>query len=368
MPAPARDPAGAPRPLPPGQASPPAPVAADVTGPSTLPSDGDEPPAFPAPPMAPEERLEQVARVLANAAAGDFAEKLALPETETCIEDRIAILARFLLDDLERAHEARQREVERLREIDQMKGRFINTAAHELGTPLTPLRMQVHMLESGRCGPLTPQQERAVKILGRNLERVVLLVGDLLAISRMEAGELKLRKAPLDLGTLVRETHDSFVDGARQRGLDLQLEADDALPVDGDAARLGQVLYNLTTNALKFTPRGGRVSLRARRRGHEALVEVQDSGIGLSADDIARLAQPFVKITDVGPHGDAGTGLGLYISKGLVERHGGLLWVSSPGRGQGTTVSIAIPLRDEARLPPTVHDSGVDEHGAALSA
>jgi signal transduction histidine kinase len=330
----------------------------------TTPGPDDAPP-LPRPPISPEQRLEQLARVLANAAAGDFSEKLELPEAETCVEDRVAILARFLLDDLERAQEARTRDVERLREIDQMKGRFINTAAHELGTPLTPLRMQIHLLQEGKCGPLTPQQDRAVKILARNIDRVVLLVGDLNAISRMEAGELKLRKAPLDLAALVHETYESFVDGAAQRGLGLDLQVDGGLWVDGDPARLGQVLYNLTTNALKFTPRGGKVVLRARLRGKEALVEVQDSGIGLSADDIARLAQPFVKLTDIGPHGDAGTGLGLYISKGLVERHGGLLWVSSPGPGRGTTVSFAVPLREvptpiSETVASRLHEAAVD--------
>ena len=312
----------------------------------------DGPPGLPPPPLTPEQRLEQLARVLAAAAAGDFSEKLDLPERELGIEDRIVILARFLLDDLQRAHEARVREVERLKEIDQLKGRFINTAAHELGTPLTPLKIQTDMLEKGLLGPLNPQQTRSVGIIARNLTRVVMLTGDLLSISRMEAGELKLRKAPLDVARLAAETYESFVDGAGHRGLDLQLQAEEPLWVDGDAARLGQVLYNLTTNALKFTPRGGRVAIRARRRGNEALVEVQDSGIGLSSDGIARLAQPFVKLTEVGPHGDAGTGLGLYISKGLVERHGGLLWVSSPGKDQGTTVSFAIPLRPEDAPAP----------------
>lgn len=310
----------------------------------------DTPSPLPVRPRQPEEQLEQLARVLANAAAGDFSEKLDLPDREGAVEDRVVILARFLLEDLERAQAVRNREIERLREIDQMKGRFINTAAHELGTPLTPLKVQLHLLESGQLGPLAPAQSRAVKILARNLTRVITLVGDMLSISRMDAGELKLRKVPLDLAALVAETCDSFVDGARQRGITLQQQAPEALFIHGDAARLGQVLYNLTNNALKFTPSGGTVTVRARRRGNEALVQVQDTGIGLESDEIARLAQPFMKLADTSPHGDPGTGLGLYITKGLVERHGGLLWIESPGKDKGTTVSFAIPLLDD--VPP----------------
>lgn len=328
-------------------------AAADArTGP--LPGDGREGrrDALPPPPLTPEQRLDQLARVLANAAAGDFSEKLDLPDTERSPEDRVVILARFLLDDLERAQHVRNREIERLREIDQMKGRFINTAAHELGTPLTPLKVQAHLLESGQLGPLTPAQQRAVSIINRNLGRVVVLVGDLLSISRMDAGELKLRKVPLDLAALVVETVDSFVDGARQRGLTLRHDVADGLFVEGDPARLGQVLYNLTNNALKFTPSGGTITVRAFRRRHEAVVRVQDTGIGLTADEIARLAQPFVKLADQGPHGDPGTGLGLYITKGLVERHGGLLWVESAGKDQGTTVSFALPLLESIPAPP----------------
>lgn len=308
------------------------------------PPAADGPGPLPPPPLSPEQRLDQLARVLANAAAGDFSEKLDLPDVERGPEDRVAILARFLLDDLERAQQVRTREVERLHEIDQMKGRFINTAAHELGTPLTPLKLQTHLLETGQLGALTQRQRRAVDIISRNLARVALLVGDLLSISRMDAGELKLRKVPLDLAALVTETVDTFIDGARQRGITLRHEVPDSLIVEGDPARLGQVLYNLTNNALKFTPAGRTVTVRARVRGREALVQVQDTGIGLTADEIGKLAQPFVKFTDVSPHGDPGTGLGLYITKGLVERHGGLLWIESPGKDKGTTVSFALPI------------------------
>jgi len=322
--------------------------------PRTVEEDEGQPPE-PSSAPRPSSRLEQVARVLAKAAGGDFSEKLELPETEDSAEDRIAILARFLLDDLEAAQEMRRREVERLREIDRLKGRFINMAAHELGTPLTPLKMQAHMLASGELGPLTERQGRALTILQRNLDRVILLVGDLLSISRMEAGELRMHKLPLDLAPLVAETFESFEDGASARGILLERDIRGPLPVEGDAARLGQVLYNLITNALKFTPTGGRVAVRARVRGSEALVQVQDSGIGLTADEIARLAQPFVKLADQSPHGDPGTGLGLYITKGLVERHGGLLWLESAGPGRGTTVSFAIPLRaGDAHGPPAL--------------
>ncbi len=332
--------------------------ARPMAHPEVRPDPYDSLPArLPPPVPTPEQRLEQLARVLANATAGDFSEKLDLPERELGLEDRVVILARFLLEDLERAQHARNREIERLREIDQMKSRFINTAAHELGTPLTPLKLQVHLLHAGQLGPLTPPQRRAVGIVSRNLGRVAMLVGDLLSISRMDAGELKLRKVPFDLAALVSETFDTFVDGARERGITLRHEVPDGLFVDGDPARLGQVLYNLTNNALKFTPSGGTVMLRARARGHEALVQVQDTGIGLTSDEIARLAQPFVKLADTSPHGDPGTGLGLYITKGLVERHGGLLWLESGGKGHGTTASFAIPLLKD--LPGTVRKPDV---------
>lgn len=339
-------------------------AADEALRPHGAPSDADDdgPRPLPNRPKTPEEQLEQLARVLANAAAGDFSEKLDLPDRETAVEDRVVILTRFLLDDLERAQAVRNREIDRLKEIDQMKGRFINTAAHELGTPLTPLKVQLHLLESGQLGPLAPQQARAVKILSRNLSRVMTLVGDMLSISRMDAGELKLRKAPLDLAALVAETCDSFVDGARQRGITLQAQAPEALFIHGDMSRLGQVLYNLTNNALKFTPSGGTVTVRARRHGTEALVQVQDTGIGLDADDIARLAQPFVKLADASPHGDPGTGLGLYIAKGLIERHGGLLWLESPGKGMGATVSFAIPLLEDVPAPKTpIAEAPLDE-------
>ncbi|MEA3191463.1 MAG: two-component system, sensor histidine kinase ChiS [Thermoplasmata archaeon] len=293
------------------------------------------------------QRLGRLADAMARAIAGDFSSRVDVPASDASVVDRVLLLARFILDDLERAHKERSREVEKLREIDRMKSRFINTAAHELGTPLTPIRLQMHLLRSGAAGPTTEAQERALGILNRNLDRVVLLSGDLLSVSRMEAGELRLHKAPMDLATLVRDTYESFVGPAQERGVHLELVPGPPLWVDGDAARLGQVLDNMTTNALKFTPRGGRVRIGARRRGTEALVQVEDSGIGLSGDELARLFKPFAKLADQSPHGDPGTGLGLYISKGLVERHGGLMWIESPGRGQGATACFALPVAPE---------------------
>lgn len=299
-----------------------------------------------------ERRLETVVEALTLAAAGDFSRKLDVPEAGGDVVDRLTILVRFLVDDLERAEARRARELERVREIDRMKSRFINTAAHELGTPLTPMRLQLHMLRAGKAGPTSPGQDRALSILGRNLDRVLLLVADMLSISRMEAGELKLRKAPVDVAQLVRETCESFHDSAAARGLTVEAEAVGSEVVLADAARLGQVLDNLVTNALKFTPSGGRIVVRCRRRDSEAVVEVTDSGIGLTSDEITRLFQPFAKLADQSVHGDPGTGLGLYISKGLVERHGGLMWIDSQGKGKGTTVAFALPRAEPSASVP----------------
>lgn len=295
-------------------------------------------------------RLAKLEDHLARALAGDFSKPLELGEEDR--NDplaRITVLVRFLLDELEEAQLQRSRHVERLEELDRMKSSFVNTAAHELATPLTPIRIHMQMLRQGRVGAMSEEQQRSLAVMDRNLQRVVRLVGDMLNVARMESGAIRLATEPLDLCAVVAHAHDSYAQSARERGVALSLDVP-ARPiiVHGDMTRLGQVLDNVLTNAMKFTPRGGRVDIVLDVHGDQAVIRVRDTGIGLSPEQLASLFRPFVRAVDHGPHGDQGTGLGLYISKGLVERHGGLMRIESPGPGQGATVVIKLPVAQVA--------------------
>ncbi|MCA1813158.1 MAG: PAS domain-containing sensor histidine kinase [Halobacteriales archaeon] len=242
-----------------------------------------------------------------------------------------------------RRSEERAAEIARLRDLDRLKTQFINTAAHELCTPLTPIKLQVEMLREGKAAGLTPAQLRSLQILDRNVDRLNDLVADVLAVARLQAGRMTVVQEPMDLRDVVNDAVESFRDVAERAGVRLTAHVE-RLPVDGDRKRLAQVLFNLVDNAVKFTPRGGSIRVEASAQGQEAVVRVADTGAGIAAEDIARLFQPFTQVHDTSQMTRAGTGLGLFISRGIVELHGGSLGCESAGPGQGTTFTMRLPL------------------------
>lgn len=237
----------------------------------------------------------------------------------------------------------RKAELDRLQEQDRFRGQFINSAAHELRTPLTPIRLQVHLLQTLAGPDLKPEQRKGLEILARNVDRLNELVNDVLDGARLQAGRLRLAKKVVNVNQLVREAAESFQEPARLAGLALHWTGEAAVHVEGDAIRLSQVLFNLLGNAVKFTPAGGRIEIRSSAVGNLAVIRVHDTGIGLSSSQIARLFQPFTQLhEDILPN-HRGTGLGLFISRGIVELHGGRLRCESQGAGAGATFVVELP-------------------------
>jgi PAS domain S-box-containing protein len=240
------------------------------------------------------------------------------------------------------ASEERARELQRLKDLDAFKTQFINTAAHELGTPLTPIRLQLDLLQT-RGQALDERQRRGLAIVSRNVDRLAQLVQDVLEVARLQAGRLSLDVRPVEVQPLLADAVESFQEPARQSGVALELRAPAGLMVNGDARRLTQVVYNLLSNALKFTPRGGRIEVSAEREGGEVRFAVRDTGIGIRAEDLGKLFEPFSQVHDPSERAPHGTGLGLYISRGILELHGGRITAASPGLGQGATFTCALP-------------------------
>ncbi|HLE96380.1 MAG TPA: HAMP domain-containing sensor histidine kinase [Candidatus Thermoplasmatota archaeon] len=251
--------------------------------------------------------------------------------------------ARSRFEDERHARLERQRELERLLEIDAFKTQFLNNTAHELATPLTPVKLQIHLLKRGPQGSLTPEQVRGIEILDRNVERLERLVHETLDAARLQSSRLGLRKERIDMKRVVDDAVDLFREPAKQAGITLRAEAPAPIPVDADPGRISQVLVNLISNAIKFTPDGGSVVVEARAISDAARVSVRDNGVGLDPAQIARLFQPFSQVHDAGSRVVGGSGLGLYISRGIIELHGGTIQATSPGRGRGATFSFVLP-------------------------
>jgi len=245
-----------------------------------------------------------------------------------------------------------EKEIERLEELNRFRAEFMNMAAHELSTPLTPIKLQLYMLQNAQSKGLSPDQVEAVALLRRNVDRLARLVADILTSTNLQAGRFGLDLQPIRLDGVLHEAVASFREPARRAGVTLELALDGELAVAGDPARLTQVLFNLLDNALKFTPRGGRVMVEARDTAETVLVRVRDDGAGLTREDLARLFHPFTQAhpwAQTSRHG--GSGLGLYICRGIVDLHGGRIWAESDGLGAGAVFTFALPRRAPASLP-----------------
>jgi len=269
-------------------------------------------------------------------------------------------LAAFLIDlTSEKAAQRARREseertralAEKLAEADRRKDEFFGVLSHELRNPLAPIRNALHLLA---CAPNDPARAaRAREVMARQLGHLTRLVDDLLDVARITRGRIQLRRVPLDLATLVRETVEDHRPTFDAAGLHLVLQLPESpVPVEGDPTRLAQVLGNLLGNAAKFTPRGGTVAVRlGEDPGVGALLEVRDTGEGIDSDVLRRIFEPFSQGDHSLARSRGGLGLGLTLVKGLVELHGGTATVSSAGGDAGTEVLVRLPLASSARAP-----------------
>jgi PAS domain S-box-containing protein len=247
------------------------------------------------------------------------------------------------------AHEA-----ERLRELNDFKARFINIAAHELKTPLTPMRIQLALLRDVGGAKLDDVQRRSLDVIARNLDRLNRLVEDVLQAARVQAHSLKLLVRPMDLSEVVRTVVESFQAGAEQAGVRVTTAVQPDLRIEADSTRMEQVVSNLFTNAVKFTPEGGTVHVEAYKEGNEVVLAVQDTGIGMDGDQVGRLFVPFSQVHNDPSQRLRGTGLGLFICKGIVEDHGGSIKATSPGPGKGARFEVRMrgTRKEVAPTPP----------------
>ncbi|HLE97456.1 MAG TPA: hybrid sensor histidine kinase/response regulator [Candidatus Thermoplasmatota archaeon] len=239
--------------------------------------------------------------------------------------------------------EEQAHELQRLREVDAMRARIIQTAAHELRTPLTPLTLQVHILKFALGAGLMTEASRAAVVLERNIARLSHLVEDVLDVSRIQDGRLAIQRATADLGSVAADAVEVFRAPAEQAGITLRFVKDGDTTIEADEKRIAQVLFNLVGNALKFTPAGGQVEVRVRGDAEAVTLSVVDSGLGIGPDAIPRLFEPFVQVHDLARSAVGGTGLGLFICRGIVEQHSGRIWCESGGAGKGSAFHVRIP-------------------------
>lgn len=238
----------------------------------------------------------------------------------------------------------------RLREIAELREEFLALTTHDLRSPLTVISGVISFFTSGRLGELSPEQKNMVGMMERNTQNLIELVNDLLDAAKLESGSLQLELAAVDVRILVHEICEPREALAREKDLALTQEWPEELPrVRADRAKLRRIIVNLLSNALKFTPIGGHVVVRVELAGEAVRISVADTGVGIAADDLPLLFDKYEQARHRATRGEKGTGLGLYITKQLVELHGGEIHVESEV-GCGSTFSFTLPVAGEKNL------------------
>ena len=264
------------------------------------------------------------------------------------VQQVAAFVARVIVEADYRAHQSEY--VERLERLDRQKTDFLATVSHELRTPLTSISGYLELLQDGDAGELTGEQHRMLEVIDRNTSRLRGLIEDLLVLNRIESGGLKVNIAPVSMRELITHTGQELTPLAQSGAIELDIDAgpDEAI-VQGDRGHLQRAVVNIVSNAIKFSRPGGVVTIRCTldRGARRVLFSCQDRGIGIPADDQAKMFTRFYRASNATAQAIPGTGLGLAIVKQIVEDHGGELRLTSV-EGEGTTVVMDLPLSPQA--------------------
>jgi signal transduction histidine kinase len=232
--------------------------------------------------------------------------------------------------------------LDRLEQLSRAKNDFVSKISHELRSPLTSVIGYVELLLDGGPGDPNVEQARMLAIVERNSRRLLVLIEDLLTMSRVEAGTFELEVGPVDLRELVERVTETTAPAIAKAELELIVDFGSGNRLTGDRDQLERVLLNLVSNSVKFTPPGGRIEIATRSDGDDVAVSVHDTGTGIPADEQRHLFTRFFRSTRAKEQQVAGTGLGLYIVKQIVELHGGTIDVLSTPAGSRFTMRVPV--------------------------
>ena len=256
---------------------------------------------------------------------------------ETEWEDKLAYLA-----TVHDVTERKQAE-EKLRELDRMKSEFISNISHELRTPLHSISGFTKLMLGGKV-PNPEIQKEFLTTIDKQSERLGTLIDSLLDMSRLESSRFQIQKQLVSIKNTIHDAVKSFDSLVKEKGISINEDIPATLPeVEADAGRLSQVMTNLLSNAIKFSNDGGSVTVKCEVKDNELLVQVTDTGIGIPKEAMPHLFERFYQVNSSATRSTGGSGLGLYISKQIIEAHGGRIWAESRVR-EGSIFSFALPL------------------------
>jgi PAS domain S-box-containing protein len=247
-----------------------------------------------------------------------------------------------MMGDLDIARKEAEKAEKELKKVDQLKRDFISTVSHELRTPLAITKEGIRLILDRITGEISEKQEKILSIAGSNIDRLARIIDDLLDVSKIEAGKVELKRELVDVAGLIRQVASSFELNLKEKALELRINVPEK-QIDAlvDADKLIQVFTNLVGNASKFTDRGYiEISLQEKEKEIECIVA--DTGVGINEENLPKVFGKFEQFGRLPGPGEKGTGLGLAITKGIIELHGGKIWVESKP-GQGAKFSFILP-------------------------
>ena len=236
-----------------------------------------------------------------------------------------------------------------------MKSEFVATVSHELRTPMTPIKGYVEFLLMGGAGQLNEQQLEFVSIIKTNIDRLSILVDDLLDVSRIEAGKVSLTFQPIDMREVIDDSVETLVQLSQEEQHPVMVDVhipEDLPSVYGDLERVRQIVANLLDNAYKYSPENSTIVIRITQENSSVQVDIIDKGVGIFPDEHEKIFERFYRGENHMVMETAGTGLGLPIVKELVELHKGKIWLTSSGvPGEGSTFSFTLPIYQPEHEP-----------------
>lgn len=258
----------------------------------------------------------------------------------------IAINRAQLVESMNVANEQLTKANSQLELLDKLKDEFVSVASHELRTPMTAIKSYTWLVLNGKAGPLEPKAKEYINRVYLSTERLIHLVNEMLDVSRIESGRVKLAVKEFDPAMLLSDIQNEFQARANENGITLTIEKVGTIAhVNADSEKIQQVLENLVGNAMKFTPKGGSITMRLSATSKQVIFDVIDTGAGIPSEDMPKLFHKFGRLENsLVAMKTSSTGLGLYISKQYVELHGGTIKAQST-QGHGSTFTFTIPIR-----------------------
>ncbi|MCX9012708.1 MAG: PAS domain S-box protein [Candidatus Methanoperedens sp.] len=235
-----------------------------------------------------------------------------------------------------------------LKKADELKTQFLSIVSHELRTPITPMNAQLQMILAGYFGVVTEQQMKSLEMILRNTTRLDRLIGDVLDISKLEAGVMRFIMARANLNEVVENAVETMRPQAQDKKITITLRGDKIPEIVFDRDKITQVIVNLINNAIKFTDSGGRINIGLSGNTDHAVVSVTDNGIGIKKEDTEKLFKPFQQVDSSYTRKYEGTGLGLAICRGIITYHGGKIWIESEF-GKGSVFRFTLPYKSEIK-------------------